>query len=107
MLYLKNGQSLTFSPIVTSPDSNQVQLYSFDESIRVLEDEPRYLGDYHAHPVGSSWLSQLPSPENVTSISALADFWPNDIEPVKRAPTFQLVQADQRDAAFVPTLSGD
>ena len=78
---------------IISPSSESVELYSvLDERIKILGDEPSYIGDAHAHPVGVSWMSQVPSPDDIASVSVLADLWPADSEElIHRAPILQVV----------------
>ena len=93
------GNQLTPSQLIESPSEHAVALYDDNMRKRLVntlgsEASESYLGDYHAHPVGQAWLSQFPSPEDVVTVSVLADLWPNDLGvPIRLAPTFQIVQS--------------
>ena len=83
VLYRSPANTLLTSERVVSPDANSVSLYDAEATLRALgfdeKFEGAYLGDHHVHPAGVSWMSQLPSPADVTSVSVANDLWPNEL----------------------------
>ena len=80
VLFAKDGR-LSPSDLITSGSPGAVHLYPQATMLRVVETlapdaAERYIGDYHTHPVGEAWMSQFPSPEDVTCQSVLCDLWP-------------------------------
>ncbi len=98
VLYRSPANTLLTSERVVSPDANSVSLYDAEATLRALgfdeKFEGAYLGDHHVHPAGVSWMSQLPSPADVTSVSVANDLWPNELgELCYVAPKIQIVQS--------------
>ncbi len=112
VLYWHHEQDkLVPGPLIVSQDANEVYLYDLTAKLRVLGAEDgftaTYWGDYHTHPVGKSWMSQFPSPHDVTSISVVCDLWPNKLEVLYTAPTVQIVQSLMFGDLFILTPNAE
>ena len=75
LLWLRRGR-VKPGNLVVSKTSEEVKLYPQSQLAELLLNQSAYLGDFHAHPArANSLVAHFPSPQDITSQSALCDLW--------------------------------